>query len=137
MHYYARISKAEGYHIVSFPDFPNINTYGETHAEALRSASEALNACLETDFERGYTLPAPSAHRGRSFHPVEVLPHIALAYQMRQLRNGKSQVELARELGISYQAYQKLENPRRCNPTVKTLERISAVLGRKLRITLG
>jgi antitoxin HicB len=38
---------------------------------------------------------------------------------------------------VSYQAYQKLENPRRCNPTVKTLERISEALGMDLKIELG
>ena len=49
----------------------------------------------------------------------------------------RSQVEIARELGISYQAYQKLENPRKCNPTIKTLERISEVLGKHLEINFA
>jgi antitoxin HicB len=44
---------------------------------------------------------------------------------------------LARELEISYQAYQKLENPRKCNPTVKKLEKISSVMGRKLEISFS
>ena len=48
----------------------------------------------------------------------------------------KSIKELAKKLGISYQAYQKLENPRKCNPTVKTLEKISEVFGKNLIISL-
>ncbi|MBN2036993.1 MAG: helix-turn-helix transcriptional regulator [Chitinispirillaceae bacterium] len=52
-------------------------------------------------------------------------------------RTGKSQGEIARLLGISYQAYQKLENPRRCNPTIKTLEKICASMGRKLEVSFS
>lgn len=51
------------------------------------------------------------------------------------MRNGHSQTEIARKLGITYQSYQKLENPRKCNPTVKTLERIGEVLGKELVIS--
>lgn len=65
-----------------------------------------------------------------------MLPHIEIAYQLRIIRNGHSQSEIARKPGISYQAYQKLENPRKCNPTVKTLERISEVFGKVLTISL-
>ncbi len=134
----ARIQKAEGYHLVSFPDFPNINTYGSTMEEALENAEEALNATLETEFERGYVLPIAGSHLGkRAHHAIRVLPHIEIAYALKQLRNGHSQSEIARKLGISYQSYQKLENPRKCNPTVKTLERIGKVLGKELRITWG
>jgi antitoxin HicB len=39
-------------------------------------------------------------------------------------------------LALSYQAYQRLENPRKANPTVKTLEKIARVYGRELNISL-
>ena len=50
--------------------------------------------------------------------------------------DGHHRNKIAKKLGISYQAYQKLENPRKCNPTVKTLEKISEVLGKNLVISL-
>ena len=134
MHFYAQIVKEDGCYLVSFPEFKNINTYGDTIKEAENNALEALNACLESDFERGYSLPYPKEHRGKTWYPVKVYPHIEIAYLLRKLRNGKSQVDIARRLGISYQAYQKLENPRKCNPTIKTLERISSTLGKDLEI---
>ena len=135
MEYFAQVKKSEGSYQVSFPDFPNVNTYGESLEEALDNAKEALNAALEADFERGYSLPSPGNHVGKKgFHPVGLLPHIALAYQLKRLRNGQSQGEVAKKLGITYQAYQKLENPRKCNPTVKTLERLGDLLGKKLVI---
>lgn len=133
MEYYAHIRKHEGEFIVSFPDYPNINTCGMTLEEALYMASDALNVCLEIDFERGYTLNKATDFSGkRGYYPILLLPHIALAYDLKRLRKGKTQDEIAKKLGISYQAYQKLENPRKCNPTVKTLEKLGAVLGKRL-----
>jgi len=66
-----------------------------------------------------------------------VANHIALAAQLRALRGERSQTEIARKLGLSYQAYQRLENPRKSNPTVKTLERIADVFDGKLLIQIG
>ncbi len=134
MEYYAKITKSEGCYLVSFPDMPNLNTFGENFDDALKNASEALNGCLKSDFERGFSLPEAKSHKGKSYAKIKVLPHIEIAYSLKKIRNGKSQVEIARKLGISYQAYQKLENPRKYNPTVKTLEKISRVLGKDLEI---
>ena len=136
MKYIALIKKSNNAYLAEFPDIPNINTYGKTIQEALQNAREALNGCLESDFERGFTLPKPGQKKYRNSYSIDVEPHIALAYQLRKIRNGMSQSEIARKLGISYQAYQKLENPRRCNPTVKTLEKISEVFGKHLVIAL-
>jgi antitoxin HicB len=137
MHYYAKILKKEGSYLVSFPELANINTYGNTLSEAVQNAEEALNGSLESDFERGFSLPEPKEHRGRGYHQVPVLPHLEIAFTLRKLRTGKSQVEIAHSLGISYQAYQKLENPRKCNPTIKTLEKIGTTLGRKLEVSFS
>ncbi len=88
---------------------------------------------LESDFERGFSLPELKEYRGKNYYSIPVLPHLEIAYTLRKLLNGKSQLQIDRSLGISYQAYQKLENPRKCNPTIKTLEKISAVLGQNSR----
>lgn len=45
-----------------------------------------------------------------------------------------SQSEIAKRLKITYQSYQLLENPVKGNPTVKNLERVARVLGKKLKI---
>lgn len=132
--YVAKIKKEDGAYVVSFPDFPNVNTYGETRAEAVAYAHEALNGALEIDFERGFSLPSPSKLSGRNTVAVRVQPNIAIAYQLRRLRRDQTQAEIAKRIGISYQAYQKLENPRKCNPTVKTLERVSSALGTTLDV---
>jgi antitoxin HicB len=133
MEYYARVRKIKEEHFVSFPDLPNVNTYGFTHEHALEMASEALNGVLESEFERGFDrIPARNYAGKRNHYPIIVLPHIALAYELKELRKNQTQSEIAKKLGISYQAYQKLENPRKCNPTVKTLEKLGKVLGKRL-----
>jgi antitoxin HicB len=119
MHYYARIVKTDGVFLVSFPDLKQINTYGETLAEAIKNAEEALNGSLESNFERGFSLIESKEHKAPGYYQIPVFPHLEIAYMLRKLRTGKSQVEVARSLGISYQAYQKLENPRKCNPTIR------------------
>lgn len=136
MTYTAIIKKNNGSYLVEFPDIPNINTYGNDIDDAIKNAKEALNGCLESDFERGFILPRQRQSKYRNAYAIEVAPHIALAYQLRKIRNGMSQSQIAKKLGISYQAYQKLENPRKCNPTIKTLEKISNVFGKNLIILL-
>jgi antitoxin HicB len=119
--------------IVQFPDMPNIQTFGYTDEEALAMAKEALEGCLEVDISHGNEIPPPSYSKG---YPIPVASHIALSLKLRELRGGQSQTKIAEKLGLSYQAYQRLENPRKANPTVKTLEKIAHVYGRELSISL-
>jgi antitoxin HicB len=96
-------------------------------------AKEALEGCLEADISHGNEIPPPAYKKG---YPVSVASHIALALRLRELRGEQSQTDIARKLGLTYQAYQRLENPRKANPTVKTLEKIAHVYGRELNIAL-
>lgn len=133
--YAARIKKESDGYLVVFPDFKNIATYGLSLQEALANAEEALNGCLESDFERNFRIQEPSRVMGKNVHQIPVAPHIAVAIMLRTLRADRSQMEVAKELKIAYQAYQRLENPRKANPTIKTLEKIARVFGR--RVDLG
>ena len=134
MFYYAKIEKEDGAYIVSFPDLPNINTFGETIDEALINAEEALNGSLESDFERGFKFIEPKKYKGDLFYKIYLQLHIVISYNLRKIRAKKSQIDIAKKLGISYQAYQKLENPRKCNPTVKTLEKIARIFHKELEV---
>ena len=133
MIYNCTIEKEGDEYIAQFPDMPNIATCGFTHEEALAMAKEALDGCLEVDISQGNSIPPPAYAGG---YPVRVASHIALSLQLRELRGEQSQSDIARKLGLSYQAYQRLENPRKANPTVKTLEKIASVYGRELSISL-
>jgi len=127
---------------VRFPEHPGVVTYGSTWDEARDNAREALSAALETDYERGYQLPAARRHkarRGERVIFVQLDPEVLTAYLLRSWReeSGLTQQALAKRLGISYQAYQRMERPGRSNLTVATLEKVASALGRKLVIGLA
>ena len=132
MYFFAKIEKIKNVYSVSFPDLKNVNTYGSSLDEALQNASEALNGSIVSDFGRGFRLPERKKHLGTEYYKIYLLPHISLALQLRELRGNKTQIEMARRLSVSYQAYQKLENPNKSNPTIKTIERVSKSLNKKL-----
>lgn len=132
--YPAHIEQQDDSYLVTFPDLENVVTYGSTLNEALTNAEEALNGCIESDFERNFTLPSPSNISGDNIFSIPVAPHIAIAIMLRTLRADRPQVEVARQLKISYQVYQRLENPRKANPTVKTLEKIAQVFGKRVEL---
>ncbi|GHV69796.1 hypothetical protein AGMMS49928_13890 [Spirochaetia bacterium] len=134
MVYHCTIVKDGDMFIAQFPDMTNVVTGGFSQEEALAMAKEALDGCLESDVAHGRDIPAPSFKDG---YPVTVANHIVVALRLRQLRGEQSQTDIARKLGLSYQAYQRLENPRKANPTVKTLERIAHVFGQELSVQIG
>ena len=118
---------------MEFPDVPGCLNYGRTKAEALTNAAEAVSGYLASIFERGFVLPRPSSVKAAHW----VGPSLPVrASLLRQLRSGLglSQKEAARRHRTSYQAYQELENPRRCNPALRTLERVGKAFKRPLTL---
>jgi antitoxin HicB len=67
-------------------------------------------------------------------YAVPVNSEVVLALQLRQLRGNESKKAIADKLGISYQAYQQLEDARKTNPTIKTLEKIAKAYGKTLEV---
>ena len=132
--YPAHIVKEDDAFLVTFPDLENVATFGSTIEEALQNAEDALNGCLASDFERNFSIPEPSNIAGEGIHTITVAPHVAVAIMLRKLRADTSQVEIARKLNIAYQVYQRLENPRKANPTLKTLEKIARVFGKRVEL---
>lgn len=102
----------------------------ESQAEALVNAREALNVWLAANCDRNLDIPKPAAHKRRSFHAVEVDLPIAFAIGLRRLRSKKRlmQAQVAKKLGVSQQAYAKLESPTKTNPSLATLQKIARSL---------
>lgn len=133
--------KASGSVGVRFAEHPDVITYGDDFEHAEEMAKEALCAALESDFERGVELPTakrPKLARGEKTIFIRLDPDIWVAYLLRywRERSGLTQKDLASRLGISYQAYQRMERPGRSNVTVQTLERIAEALGGQLIVDL-
>jgi antitoxin HicB len=84
--------------LVSFPDFPNVHTYGDDEGEALSRAVDALETYLMSMLEDREPIPAPSRRRRRQSITLPALTEakIELYRQMRASKVGKA--ELARRL---------------------------------------
>lgn len=127
MRYYCNITKEqEDMYVVEFPDMTNVTTYGTSVDDALKMAKEALEGVLEVALDHGYKVPLPKYKSG---YPVEINPQIAFALNLRKARADKTQQEVARVCGMTYQQYQRLENPRKANPTINTIYKLEKALG--------
>lgn len=122
--------------VVTFPAVPGVVTEGDTKDEALFNAWEALNGVLESMVSHGMPLPEENADGSEGRIAINVEPHIISAWELRKLRGDLPQSEIAKRLGLSYQAYQRLENPSKGNPTIKTLEKVAKVFGKRLVISM-
>lgn len=127
---------------VRFQENPGVITYGSDWEEAGKMAREALSAALEAEFDRGASLPEyagkPEPNKDERIVFIRIAPEIRTAYLLRSWREQSdlTQKDIAEKLGITYQAYQRMERPGRSNLTVATLDKIAEVLGRKLVISI-
>ncbi|MBO4546017.1 MAG: type II toxin-antitoxin system HicB family antitoxin [Treponema sp.] len=127
MTYNCDITKQEDKFVVRFPDVPNAITFGKSEEDALYMAQDVLNGILASHIENGYPI-SDSKYTGG--HPIEVSPKIAFAIELRKARADRPQKEIAQAAGMTYQQYQRLENPRKTNPTLETLWRLQKVFKR-------
>lgn len=52
---YCKIEKElNDFYIATFPDVPNVNTFGNSREHAIEMAKDALEGCLRRDFDRGF-----------------------------------------------------------------------------------
>ena len=128
MTYNCVIDKVDNWFIASFPDMPNIQTSGETEEEALKMAQEALDRTLTVSLEKDLPIPEAKSHEGIE---IEVSPKVAFAINLRKVRANQTKKEAAAMLGMTYQQYQRLENPYKTNPTLEMMFRLQKTFGCK------
>ena len=128
--------KEDRSYLVEFPDLLGCLTEGKCLEEAKSNARDALTGYLASIFERNFKIPEPSKPKGKNIYMIEPEPEVSLPIILRKLRKNKNmtQGDIAKVLGISYQAYQRLEKPGKSNPTLKTLERLAKVFDKDLRL---
>lgn len=126
IHYHLKVHKDGGIFWGEFPDLEGCFTDGATKEELAANAVEAFTGWISSVIERGFKIPKPAYSASGSIS-IPLPLHMGVALQLRWIRKAKrlSQQEVARRLGISYQAYQRFENPIKANPNLKTLERLS------------
>ena len=126
--------KADDAWEVSFPDLDGCFTYGETLEEAKYYAKEALTGYLESIDARKLKIPRPSGLKGKNIHYISPEKEVAFAIWLKLTRQkqGLTQKDIAAKLGIRYQTYQRIENPEKTNPTLKTILKLEEVLGERI-----
>ena len=135
MQYTAKIYKDGESYSVTFPDVPGANTFADTIDEARNMAKDALDGILFCMLERKDPLPVArtKAEPSKGLEAIHVDDRLAIAYTIFEARRGKSAAFIARKMGITRQAYQRLENPK-ASLTVATLIKAAEALGKKLSI---
>ncbi len=121
------------YH-VEFPDIESCITYGESLEYAKEMAKEALTGMLESFHERKIKIPEPSKTTGKNIYMIEPEAPVAFAIwlKIQREKNHLSQSDVAKELGIKYQTYQRIENPLKTNPTLKTILKLEKIFKKKV-----
>src|SRR5688572_23131180 len=87
--------------LVSFPDFPEAHTFGETKEEALERAQDALATAIDAYIADRRAIPSPSPIRNKRLTvtlPLLMATKVALYSAMRETGVGKA--ELARRLDV-------------------------------------
>ncbi len=127
-------AQKDGSFLVKFVDLPDTFTEGQTEEEALFNAAEVLSAMLAWRLDESKDVPTPS-HKVRGAHYVAPDAKTQAAMLLRLARGERTLSELARALETSWPAAKRLEDPTHW-PSLKTLDRAAAALGRRLVLTL-
>jgi antitoxin HicB len=133
--YPARVTEQEdGSFLVSFLDLPDTFTEGKSREEAVFNASEVLSGMLAWRLDEGKEVPAPSLGVvGAQYIAPDAKTQAAML--LRLARGERSLSDLARALETSWPAAKRLENPSHW-PSLKTLDRAAAALGKRLVLVL-
>lgn len=135
MQYVCKIEKEDDGYNVTFPDIPEAITCGFSLDEALEYAKDCLQAVLEYKLSENEPLPLAKTvvNEKEGLYSVQVDSRLAIAYEIFEARRGKSTASICRKMGITRQAYQRLENPK-SNLSVSMLNRVAAALGKRLEV---
>jgi antitoxin HicB len=128
-------TREEGAILVSFPDFPNVHTYGDDEKEASAHAVDALETMLMAMMEDRDPIPAPGPVRKRKFVILPALTEakLELYKQMRAARVGKA--ELARRLHCHLPQIDRLLDLGHAS-RLDQLEQAFLALGKRLAVSV-
>jgi antitoxin HicB len=109
--------------------YSGILTYGNTLEEAKEMAAEAVSGLLESYLEHGDNFTIPDMPDLPGWYKIEPEPELAFVLWLRSMRKSRNMTlaDTADKMGVKYQVYQKLENPKMANPTLKTLKKLEQI----------
>jgi antitoxin HicB len=114
--------------LVTFPDFAEALTEGDTEEEALFNASEALTLTLEGRAEEGMPIPLPpEKETGTMIYPSS---RVQAALLIRFTRKDRKKADIARSLGTSWPVVAQMEDLHHWT-TLRQLDKTASILGKR------
>ena len=121
-----------GYFFVTFPDFPEAGTDGETLEEALAEAADCLAEAVAGRIARTENIPKATRKQKGQYAiaiPAQIAAKAALYLAMKETRINKS--DLARRLGRDVKEVRQLLNPKQPSE-IQRIEEALAAIGQEL-----
>jgi antitoxin HicB len=114
--------------------YDGIMTDGATLEHAKEMAAEAVCGLIGTYLEHNIPFSIPPMNNAPDYYAIPLEPGLSFALWLRNQRKSRnmSLADAAQKMGVKYQVYQKLENPRTANPTLKTLCKIEQIFGNEV-----
>lgn len=128
--------RVDGGYVAAFIDFPEVVTQGETKAEALHQAVDALEEALAGRIKRGDEIPYPSLAKEKqaTVSPSAFISSkVALYVAMRDSK--LTRMTLAERLGCDEKEVRRLLDPKHPSKLPR-LSAALAVLGKRLTVNL-
>jgi antitoxin HicB len=120
--------------LVSFPDFPEAHTFGETKEEALLRAEDALATVIQAYIAARRPIPKPSAPRKKNVSfTVPVIMAIKLALYRSLLETHTTKYALAKKLGWHVPQVDRLFDVRH-RSRLDQLEAAAKALGKRVEV---
>lgn len=134
LRYPIKITHEDGAVLVTFPDFPGVQTFGDDEPEARARAVDALETMLMSMIEDREEIPAPTKRRGRFVTlPALIEAKIELYRQMRLAKVGKA--ELAQRLNCHLPQIDRLLDLGHAS-RLDQIEQAFLALGKRLTFSL-
>jgi predicted RNase H-like HicB family nuclease/DNA-binding Xre family transcriptional regulator len=134
--YGALLTREDDGIVVTFRDLENVFSWGETEEEAVFNAQEPLDGELESMAAHDHEVAPPSPlEDGEVPIPVSARVAAPLLLQRLRLQRDVSLAQVAKALGKSYQAVQRMERTG-ANLTLRSLEQTCAALGATVELRI-
>ena len=137
MRYPVKLKPDSGGFVATFPDVPGAITEGDSKAEALHHALDALETIFMYVFGTGEKIPLPSPlKRGQTW--VEVPPGVVakILLHNEMVRQKVRPIELARRMGVPRQEVTRVLNLKH-NTKIDTTAQALAALGKRLELRVA
>ena len=119
----------DGGYVFTCRDIPEVVTQGDTVAEVLAEAADALDEALCGRINHGRDIPEPSADQaGERLVPVPVTTALKAAAYTKFRESGQTKVAIAKALDLKESEVRRILDPRH-GTKAATLERFIRSLG--------